>query len=96
MSARILFLSLAVGLLAAAPLHAQTPAVELEGYFAHEAPSGADAAQVALLPVPSVCMLAVPDRSAIAGSVERTPSTAREDTDASVAVVAIVPTLPRR
>lgn len=96
MSRRTLFFALTAGLLAGAPLHAQTPAVELDGYFARDALSGASEAQVALLLPPAVCTLAVPDRTEIAGPAERAPATAREDTDVFVDVVAIAPPLPRR
>lgn len=96
MSTRTPFLLLAAGLLAAAPLHAQTPAVEIEGYFARGTPSCANDAQVALLLSPAVCTLVVPDRTAIAGSAQRMPATAREGIDDPVDVVAIAPTLPRR
>jgi hypothetical protein len=81
--------------LAAAPSHAQSPAIELEGYFARTETVVAKVASRSLPLLPAVCALA-PDRIAIAGAAKRPPSTAREEADASVHVLASAPNLPRR
>ena len=96
MSATSFRTALTACLLAAGPLHAQTPAVELEGYFARSETAADDDARASLPFLPAVCVLGAPDRIAIAGAAERMPSTAREALDASVHVVASAPNLPRR
>ena len=87
--------TLTVCLLAAGPLYAQTPAVELEGYFARS--ETADDRALGSLPnLSAVCAPGAPDRIAIAAAAERMPATAREEMGASVHVVASTPNLPRR
>jgi hypothetical protein len=81
--------------LAAAPPHGQSPAVELEGHFARIEAEAANVAAASVPILPAVCALAS-DRIAIAGAAERMPSTAREEVDASVHVLASAPNLPRR
>jgi hypothetical protein len=70
--------------LAAAPSHAQSPAVELEGYFARPSPHQTERAALPVRPcISTTCMLPLPRRNTVDGLARPETRATYDETDAS-------------
>jgi hypothetical protein len=78
--------------LAVAPSHAQSPAVELEGYYALAAPRPTErAALPARACISTTCMLPLPGRNAVDGVARQETRATRDETDATSRFVMSAP-----